>query len=861
MRTRDRLSRLVLRLYPQEFRERFGDDMTAAYREARADAAMRGRRGVAQFWWGAAVDALVRAPGEHMRLTWQDIRYAARSLRRTPLYTLIAIATLALGIGGNTAIFGVVHAVALQTLPSREPARLVRVSEKNDTLQIPRFSASVLNYYSWRERATSFADLGAWRTGGATMATGGDPQRMSKLEVTWTLLPMLGVAPIAGRVFTADEDRAAAGHVAILAESVWRGRFGGDPAVIGRPIVIDGIPHTVVGVIADSDFLVPIELVVPMAADLSAENRSNHVATVIGRLKPGVTMPQAQREMDTIALQLGKEYPKDDADWGVTLSTVYDWIVPDAIRTGLYVVLSAVALVLLIACTNIANLALARASLRRREQAVRLALGATRGRLVREVLTESMLLAACGGSAGVIVAWWAVPILRTQLAPVLPRADSIGLSTPVLLFAAAVSIATGALFGALPAVMHSRRDVLAGLKDESRGGGVRHHTIARRMLVVAQLALATILLAGAALLGQSFVRLERVDLGFRAARLTTAMVGLPPGRYPDQAARWQFFSRLIADVAGSAGVEAVGISSGAPFAGGNTGSPARALGPNALGTAALQSDWRIVSAGYFSAMGIPLLRGRTFGNEDRAGGSFVIILSADMARRFWPGEDPIGRIILNAQQQFRVVGVVGDVRSLNQALDPRPTMYLSTTQFMPSSMALTIRGRSDLAVAPIVRQAVAALDPQLAVYNVRTMETLLANASAQPRVTAWLVGLFAALAVLLAGIGVYGVLACLVAQRTREIGVRIALGAAPRSVLALVVTHALRLSAAGVAIGVAAAVLLAPRIESQLFGVTPYDAATLISVPIALLVIATLASYVPARRATRVDPLTALRAE
>jgi putative ABC transport system permease protein len=861
MRHQERLFRLVLRLYPSEFRERFGQDMAAAYREARMDAAMRGRAGLAGFWLGVAADALLRAPGEHMRMTLHDLRYAARTLRGTPTFTLVAIATLALGIGANTAVFSVVHAVALQALPNQDSERLVRLWEKNDKLRIPQFSVSVPNYYSWRERVTSFEELGAWRSNSATLTTGGDPQRLSRLESTSTLLPLLGVKPLLGRTFSPDEDRPGGGaRVALLAESVWRNRLGGKPDVLGQPIVLDGIPHTVIGIVSDRDFVVPVSILTPLAADLAQESRSNHMMTVVGRLKRGTTIDQAQKEMDAIALQLGKDFPKDDADWGVTMATFYDWIVPESIRTGLYLLLWSVGLVLLIACTNIANLTLARSALRRREQAVRLALGASRGRVVREVLTECLLVSLTGGAVGVLLAYWAVPVFRAQLATVLPRADTIHLSAPVLFFALGVSVLTGLLFGALPAILNSKRDVVAALKDSTRGSGARHQSVARRLLVVGQLALATVLLAGAALLVQSFIRLQRVDLGFQPARITTAMIGLPPSRYPNHAASWQFYSRVMQEIQATAGIEAVGLSSGAPLTGGNTGQPAHAGGANALGTEALQADWRLVSPQYFKAMGIPILRGRTFTEADRRGGQGVMILSADMAKRFWPNDDPIGRTII-AGDPFLVVGVAGDVRNLNQATDPRPTMYFSATQFLWPTMTLVIRTHSDTPVAGILRKTVGAIDPQLAVFNVCTMETLLETNTAQPRVTAWLVGMFAALALLLAAIGVYGVLAYLVTQRTREIGVRIALGARPASVLHLVVGHSLRLSSIGVALGVLGALMIGPAIESQLYGVKPRDPATLVVVALSLLVIAILASYIPARRATRVDPLTALRAE
>jgi putative ABC transport system permease protein len=860
MRLQERLFRAVLRLYPADFRDRFGADMSAAYREARMDAAMRGRRGLAEFWLGVAADALVRAPGEHMRMMAHDLRYAARALRGSPMFTLVAIATLALGIGANTAIFSVVHAVALQALPNQDPARLVRIWEKNDKLRIPRFSASVPNYYSWRERVHAFEELGAWRSGSATLTTGGDPQRVARLESTWTVLPLLGIRPIAGRTFTADEDRPGGARVAILAESVWRNRLGGKTDVLGQPIVLDGIPHTVIGVIRDRDFVIPVSVLTPLAADLANEGRSNHMMAVIARLKPDVPIEQAQKEMDAIAIQLGKDFPKDDADWGITMASFYDWIVPESVRTGLYLLLSSVGLVLLIACTNIANLTLARSALRRREQAVRLALGASRGRLIREALTECVLLSLAGGAIGMLLAYWAVPLFRTQLATVLPRAADIRLNAPVLFFALAVSVLTGLLFGALPAILNSRRDLVTALKDSSRSGGSRHQSIARRLLVVGQLALATILLAGAALLVQSFIRLQRVDLGFKPERITTAMIGLPQSRYPTHPAGWQFYTRVIQEIQNTAGIEAVGLSSGAPLSGGNTGQQVRAGGANALGTEQLQADWRMVSPDYFKAMGIPILRGRSFTEEDRRSGQPVMVLSADLASRFWPNEDPVGHTVI-AGESYRVVGIAGDVRNLNQATDPRPTMYMSTTQRLWPSMTLVVRAKSDVPVAPIIRKTVGAIDPQLAVYNVRTMEALIDNNAAQPRVTAWLVGMFAILALLLAAIGVYGVLAYLVTQRTREIGLRIALGARPRSVLQLVVGHSLRLSAIGISFGVVGALLLGPSIESQLFGVKPRDAATLVVVALSLLAVAVLASYIPARRATQVDPLTALRTE
>jgi putative ABC transport system permease protein len=857
-----RLFRLVLRLYPQEFQDRFGDDMDAAYRQARADAATRGRRDEAQFWAGVAIDALIRAPGEHMRMTLFDLRYAARGLRRSPMFTLVAVATLALGIGANTAIFSVVQAVALQPLPNRDSSRLVRIWEKNDSLNIPRFSASVPNYFSWRERAQSFEELGTWRSSSTTITTGGEPQRLTRLEATATIFPLLDLQPLAGRAFTSDEDRPGASRVVLLAESIWRTRFG-SADLIGSHVVLDGVPHTVIGIVRDRDVIVPFHALVPLAADPAKEDRSNHMITVVGRLRQGVTLAQAQQEMDAVALQLGRDFPKDDQGWGVTMATFYDWIVPRSVRSNLFLLLGCVGLVLVIACANLANLTLARTATRRREQAVRLALGASRTRIVREVLTESLLLAIVGGAAGVAIAYWAIPVFRSVLASVLPRADQIALRAEVLLFAAAVSIATGLLFGALPAYFNSRRDIVGALNESSRTTAGRHQGRARRLLVMMQLGLATMVLVASALLLQSVVRLQHVDLGFRPAHLTTAMMGLPPARDPDHQTAWQFYSRLLQEIGTTAGIESAALSSGPPLAGGNTGQPMRAVGANALGAKNLQADWRMVSPAYFQTMGIPILRGRTFTDADRRGGQNVLVLSQDMARRFWPNDDPVGRSLTsgNADLTFQVIGVVGDVRNLNQATDPRPTMYLSTTQFLFPVMTFVVRAPGDQPVANLMRSKVNAIDPQLAVFNVRTFDTLLQTNIAQPRLNAWLFGMFGGLALLLAAIGVYGVLAYLVTQRTREIGVRLALGAHPGSVRRLVVAHSLRLSVTGIALGAIGALIMAPAIESQLFGVRARDPLTLVAVTATLLAIALLASYLPARRATRVDPLTALRTE
>jgi putative ABC transport system permease protein len=862
MRLREHVFRAVLWLYPAEFRDRFGDDMTAAYRTARMDAALRGRRGVAAFWSGVAADALLRAPGEHMQMTLSDLRYALRGLARAPVFTVVAIVTLALGIGANTAIFSVVHAVALEPLGYAESGRLVRIWEKNDRLKISQFSASVPNYMSWREQATVFEELGAWRDSNATLTTGGEPQRVARVEATATLLPLLGVRPFLGRNFSADEDRAGGPRVALLFASIWRSRFGADPAMVGRPITLDGVPHVVVGIVRDEDFVFPAQVFTPLAPDLARENRSNKMMGVFGRLSKGVPLAQAQEQMDGMAVRLGHQYP-ENREWGVTMATFYDWIVPAPVRTGLYLLLASVGVVLLIACSNVANLMLARAALRQRELAVRLALGASRFRIVRQVLTETLVVCAAGGAAGLLMARWSVPLLKAQLASALPRADDIQLSAPVLWFSLGITALTGILFGVLPATLNSKRDVVSALKPGGRAGAAPQQGRARRLLVVGQVALATVLLAAAALLVQSLQRLQRVELGFDASRLTTGMMGLPSARYPSHMQAWQFYKQLLDDLTALPGVNAVALTSGAPFGDGNTGMPVKAVGANAQGAEDVQADWRDVSDDYFRTLAIPVLRGRTFApadGGDRA--SLAIILSDNLARRFWPDVDPIGRQVrLGNQHVCTVVGVVGDVHNVTLNGQPRPTMYFPARQLLWPTMTIVARSSLGTSLASSIRQKVVALDPQLAVFNVRTMDTVLDANTAQPRLTAWLVGLFALLALLLAAIGVYGVLAYLVAQRTQEIGVRMALGARPGAVVRLVLGHALKMTALGVTIGITGAALLSPYLESQLFGVGPRDAPTFAGVAIGLMAIAILASYVPARRATRVEPLIALRAE
>jgi len=542
------------------------------------------------------------------------------------------------------------------------------------------------------------------------------------------------------------------------------------------------------------------------------------------------------------------------------MSSVYDWLVPEPTRRALFVLLGAVCCVLLIASANVANLMLARAAARRREMALRMAIGAARRRLVRQVLTEGLVLAGAGGTAGILLAYWAVPLIRQWLGSTLPRADETAVSAPVLLFSLGVCIVTGLGFAILPALASSRGDVIGSLKDGARGSSTGARS--RQLLAAAQVALATVLLVGAGLLVQSLLRLQRVELGFDPADITTGMMGLPPDRFKAPNSPWDsFYKPLLDRLASAPGVQAAAMSSGAPFGGGNTGMPINGVGETRMGSASLQTDWRMVSPGYFKAMRIPLLRGRYFepsGSTDKT----TLIVSATTARRMWGEADPIGRQIqAGPNGRFTIVGVVGDVRNLDLSLTPAPTMYLSTAGFLWPTMTIIVRGDERAQAPALLRNVVRDMDPQLAVFNIRQMNDLIDESAAQPRLNASLIGLFALVAALLAAIGIYGVLAYLVSQRTQEIGIRLALGAGRPAVLRLFLARGLWLAAGGLAAGVLGAVGVSRWIGSLLFDMRARDPWTIAAAAGTVALIAVLASYIPARRATRVDPLLALRSE
>jgi putative ABC transport system permease protein len=858
--TSERLYRLLLRCYPGEFRDDYEREMMLAFRERLSHDRGLGLGAVLRLWLQLIVDSIFRAPREHFDILRQDVRYTIRSFRRAPVFAIAAAATLAIGVGTNTAVFSVVHAVALQPLPYGSPDRLVRIWEKNDSLSIPGFSVSVPNFISWRERATTM-ELAAWLGGSVTLRGKGDPVRVQSVAISPEYFSLLGVKPVAGRTLLEADAQPNAARVAVIRDSLWRSYFGGDAGVIGTRVTIGTQSHTIVGVIAEDSVPLDVEFFMPLRLAESSQTRDNHIASVLARLKPGFTIAQAGSELQSIARQLESEFPESNKGWSITMDTVYDWLVPPETRRTLFVLLGAVACVLLIACANVANLMLARAAARKREIAVRIAIGAGRRRLVRQLLTEGMLLAGFGGAIGVLVAHWSVPLIRQWLPDTLARADETTVNAPVLAFSFALCMVTGLAFALVPAFAGWREGIVEFLKE--RGGNISSvGTRPRQVLAAVQVALATLLLVGAGLLVQSLQRLQRVELGFDPANITTAMIGLQNDRYQKPGAAWQgFYKPLLERLAASPGVQGVGLSSGAPFGGGNTGMPIEAVGESQMGGQPLQTDWRIVSPDYFRTMRIPLLRGSYFPPEG-AVGEHKLVVSATMARRMWGDSDPIGRqITAGPNGTFTVVGVVADVRNLDLSLTPAPTMYIATTEFMWSTMTIIVRAGEGAQPASLVRNAVRELDSQLAIFNVREMPDLIGRSAAQPRLNASLVALFAAIAALLSAIGLYGVLAYLVSQRTQEIGVRMALGASRPTVLRLFLSRGMLLAATGLVTGVVASIGVSRWVGSMLFEVQARDPWTIAAAAAFVALVAVIASYIPARRATRVDPVIALRSE
>jgi predicted permease len=870
----ERWYRRLLRLYPREFRDEFGGEMTRLYRD----------RGREEPWWrlwcSLVVDLLRTAPPEHLSMLAQDLRHAWRGLRRTPVIATTVVLTLGLGVGASTAVFSVVHAILLRPLPYPERDRLVELFEE-DLKAGSLTRASALNYRSWAERSRALEAIGAFQNGGLTLTDAGDPELLYASFVTASLFDVLGVQPIMGRPLQREDEQRAAARVVVLGESLWRTRFGGDRQIIGRSITLGGEHYHVVGVMprsfrevgrAQAAGAADPQIILPLIIDPTQENRANHALRVAGRLRRGVSLEQARDEMRAVAAAMAQEFAATNTDWGVRIQTLRDTTLEPQVRRALLLALGAVAMVFLIACANVANVLLARGTRRHAELAVRAALGAGRTRLVRQLLTESACLAAISGAAGVLVAVIAHPLVRTLLPPTLPRLEEVQVDIDVLAFGLLASLASGLVFGVVPALRASQLHLSPSLTDVGRATPDSSRLRLREVLIVAQTALATVLLVAAALLLQGFVRLQHVALGFEPENVMTTRVALPRGGYPDAARVGQFYDRLVARLEESGRPQAVAVGTSAPFGPGvrTTFQPRDRNRRSATRGGNETAAEHIVSGDYFRVLGVPLVAGRTFTTLDDTGSAPVAVVTQRCARIFWPGANPLGQTVERGGRSYEVIGIVGDVRGLDiQGLrgggpdrEPRAAVYFAAGQLPERTMTLLVRSEGDSrSVIAAIREAVRELDPTLALQQVRPLRDWFADSVAPTRLTTTLAAVFGMTALLLTSVGIYGVVAYTVASRTKEIGLRMAMGATGTRVVGLVLREGMTWAGAGIVLGVIAAFAAASVIASLLFEVPARDPMTFAIVPGAVAIVAVIACCIPATRAVRIDLTTAIRTE
>ncbi|HKW97001.1 MAG TPA: ABC transporter permease [Bryobacteraceae bacterium] len=799
-----------------------------------------------------------------------DFRYGLRTLRRNPGFAVIAVLTLALGVGANTALFSVVNAVVLRPLPYRDPARLVQLWESNRASRTIRVSH--LNFLDWRSQSRSFEQMASYGAEPVTITGSDMPSRITAAAVSRGFFALFRIQAAIGRTFLPEEHQP--GEVAaVIGYGLWQRAFGADPRVIGRMIHVTGIPCHVVGV-APPDFRFPddTELWIPSEVFPDDSARSAHNDFVVGRLKAGISLAAGQAEMDTIARRLEQQYPDSNRGQGVNVVSLHKQLV-GKVEPALLILLGAVGFVLLIACANVANLLLARSSARSREIAVRTALGAGRARLIRQLLSESLVLSSLGGAAGLLLALWATSLVALLVPHTVPRANEIAIDAPVLWFTLGISVVTGILFGSLPAMRLSRTGLNDSLK-ESAGRAATGRTRAGSILVVSELALSLILLVAAGLLMRTFLRLIAVDPGFRAehvltARLTLPVLSLNEPFHPQPVLR--FYREMLDGLRAMPGVVAAGTTTQLPLgAERDTNGVFDIEGrPPAGENSPQDASYRVISTNYFRALGVPLVRGRIFRDEDAINAPQVAIINQAMARRFWLSEDPLGKRIKflgmePSPQWMTIIGVAGDVREFGPAHNPSPAVFVPFTQHLTARLAfpnvvVRVSGEPS-AFIPAVRELIRSLNKD-APAEFGSMDALLADSVAQQRFQMRLLALFAALALALAAVGIYGVVSYSISRRTHEIGIRLAIGASHADVVRMVIAEGLRLAAAGIAAGLAGALALHRLLAGMLYGVSAMDFATYLSVSVLLTIVALAAMWIPARRATRVDPLVALRYE
>jgi putative ABC transport system permease protein len=813
-----------------------------------------------------------------MKAFWQDVRYGFRVLSKSPGFTIVAVFVTALGIGANTAIFSVVNAVLLRPLPFKEPDRLVLVREHLPKLYGPPVNLSGAEFLDYREGSNVFSQTAGFTDSKVNLTGAGEPQRVQAARVSASFFPTLGVAPALGRNFSAEEDQPGRNDVVILSNALWRGQFGGDPSIVGQTVRMDGRPFTVVGVMPPSfefpyrDELMDAEaeLWVPLAlTDREKQGRADSFDfRFVGRLKPGVTLAQAQADIGTIAARMRREHPdvySGNLEMTASVVPLKEKIV-GRVRPLLLILFGAVGLVLLISCANVANLLLARAAARQKEIALRSVLGAGSLRLVRQLLTESLLLALLSGAFGLLIAVWAVALIVRFGPRDVPRLQDVGLDTTVLVFTLLASLLTGVLFGIAPAIHGARLNLSDALKQTAgRASGGRESKRLRGLLVVFETAAAVVLLVSAGLLVNSFVRLMRVPPGFDPEGVIVARTALPATRYPKEEQNKAAYRQILARLAATPGVKSAGVATYLPLAG-DWGIGFRVEGAGEGEFHSADGTW--VSNDYLGTMGIRLLKGRGFTDDDREDTPPVVIVNETLARTYFPGGEAVGKRVQwggwPGAQWLTVVGVVNDVKVSALDAATQPMIYMPIFQIpraRPNVIFVARTDSSPAALAASMREAITSVDRELPAYDIRTMNDVVSESVAQRRFSTVLLSVFGATALLLAAVGVFGVMSYTVTQRTQEIGIRMALGARGRDVLRMVVGQGMRLGLAGVAVGVVAALGLTRLLAGLLFGVRPSDPLTFAAAALVITAVALLACYVPARRATKVDPTVALRYE
>ncbi len=860
-----RFYRLLLHCYPAAFRAEYGGEMCGIFAQRVQLASGLGAR--VALWITAFFEILFNALAVHFDILWQDLRYTARALGRSPGFALTALVVIALGVGANTAVFSITDHALIRPLPFRDPDRLVKVWERLPGYS--RMEPSPANYRDWKRMSTAFDAMGAFTDRAMNLVGQGDPQRLAVAVMTSDVLPTLGISPLFGRAFTGADDRAGAASTMLLSYGLWQSQFGGDPTIIGRKLLLDDRPYLVIGVMP-RDFSFPsreIDLWLPAQfSEADFEDRSNNDLEVVARLKPGVTLDDARAQMSVIAAQLAREYPKDNSKVGANVLRLRDELSTKS-RLLLWVLMGAAICVLLIACANVANLLLARSLVREKELAVRAAMGAGRERLARQLATETLVLAALGGLLGVAVAFAGLPLLIKLVPDNLPIAQAPSLDFRVLAFAGVLTVLTAGAFGVLPALRIGARASLSGLREGARAGGGRKAWL-RAGLVVAEVTISIVLLVSAGLLMRALIRLQGVDPGFRTDGVLTLRTALPMPKYVKTDVRGAFFDHVLSEVRRLPGVKQAAYISGLPMVWGGGIWPVSVNGEQRERVAAYTASLRYITPGFFASMTIPMHQGRDVSDSDTVNRQYVAVVSDSFVRKYWPGQNPLGQHFQFAFHDRMVVGVVGDIRVRGLEGPSEPQVYIPHRQtqdgslifYAPKDLVVKAAG-SPASLLPAIRQIIHSADAEQPVSDVRMLSDIVDSATASRSVQLRVVGIFAAIAFLLAAIGIHGLLSFAVSQRTPEIGVRLALGARASDILSMVMRQGMWLSVAGVVPGIALAYAAGRGMESVLAGVEPGDVLTFASATVLAIVMTFVGSFLPAMRAVRVDPLLAIRAE